>query len=75
MEPGELEYGIPNIVYDIIQTVGNLLQGEEKLMEYAADAEQSGDAESATTFRTIAEGNRVAARTLLKRLRVHLDHV
>ena len=35
MEPGEMKYGVPNIVYDIIQTVGNLLQGVEKMMEYA----------------------------------------
>jgi hypothetical protein len=73
MEAGELRFGVPNIVYDIVQTVGNLLQGEEKLKEYAMDAEQAGDAESATTFRTIAENNRAAAQTLLKQLRRHLD--
>lgn len=72
MESGERKYGVSNIVYDIIQTVGNLLQGEEKLLEYAKDAEQAGDAEAATAFRTIADGNRVAALTLLKRLKVHL---
>ena len=43
MEPGELKFGVPNIVYDIVQTVGNLLQGEEKLKEYAVDAEKAGD--------------------------------
>jgi hypothetical protein len=73
MEPGEQRYGVPNIVYDIIQTVGNLLQGEETLRTYAEDAEKAGDAESATAFRTIAEGNRVAAQTLLKRLKAHLN--
>lgn len=75
MEPGELKYGVPDIVYDIITTVGNLLQGEEKLKEYARDAEQAGDAEAATAFRTVAEGNRAAAQTLLRRLRTHLDAV
>jgi hypothetical protein len=75
MEPGELKFGVPNIVYDIIQTVGNLLQGEEKLQEYAADAEKAGDPDAATTFRTIAEGNRAAAQTLLKRLKVHLEEI
>jgi hypothetical protein len=73
MEPGELKYGVPNIVYDIVQTVGNLLQGEEKLKEYAADAESAGDPDSATAFRTIAEGNRAAAKTLLKQLKRHLE--
>jgi uncharacterized Ntn-hydrolase superfamily protein len=75
MEPGELKYGVPDIVYDIITTVGNLLQGEEKLKEYARDAEKAGDPEAATAFRTVAEGNRAAAQTLLRRLRTHLDAV
>jgi hypothetical protein len=75
VEPGELRYGVPDIVYDIVQTVGNLLQGVEKLKEYAGDAEQAGDAEAATAFRTLAENNRAAAQTLLKRLRVHLDDI
>lgn len=75
MEPGELRYGVPDIVYDIITTVGNLLQGEEKLKEYAHDAEQAGDPEAATAFRTVAEGNRAAALTLLRRLRTHLDAI
>lgn len=72
MEPGEQKFGVPNIVYDIVTTVGNLLQGEEKLKEYAIDAEKAGDLEAATAFRTVAEGNRVAAQTLLKRLKAHL---
>lgn len=72
MEPGEQKYGVSNIVYNIITTVGNLLQGEEKLKEYAIDAEKAGDSESATAFRTVADGNRAAAQTLLKRLKTHL---
>lgn len=73
METGELKYGVPNIVYDIIQTVGNLLQGVEKLVEYAEDAEAAGDSDAATAFRTVAEGNRAAAQALLRRLKVHLE--
>jgi len=73
LEPGAMKYGVPNIVYDMIQTVGNLLQGVEKMMEYAGDAEAAGDADAATVFRTIAESNRVAAQALLKRLKVHLS--
>lgn len=72
MEPGELKYGVPNIVYDIIQTTGNLLQGVEKLKEYAEDAEEAGDAESATVFRTVAENNRASAQALLRQLKRHL---
>ena len=73
MQPGEMKYGVSNIVYDIIQTVSNLLQGVEKMSEYASDAEAAGDADAATVFRTVAEGNRVAAQALLKRLKVHLN--
>ncbi|MBA3450768.1 MAG: hypothetical protein H0T18_06110 [Chloroflexia bacterium] len=75
MEPGEMKFGVPNVVYDIVQTVSNLLQGQEKLMEYALDAERAGDSDAATAFRTVSEGNRVAALTLLKRLKVHLDEM
>ena len=73
VEPGELKYGVPDMVYNLITTVGNLLQGEEKLKEYALDAEKVGDTEAATAFRTVAEGNRVAAQTLLRRLKYHLN--
>ena len=41
-------------------------------MEYARDAEAAGDPEAANVFRTVAEGNRVAARALLGRLKGHL---
>ena len=73
MEPGTDRYGVPDVVYDIIQTVGNLLQGQEKLQEYAGDADKVGDDEAAAAFRAIAEANRVGARVLLGRLRVHLN--
>ena len=73
MEPGELKYGVPDMVYNLITSVGNLLQGEEKLKEYALDAEKVGDTEAATVFRTVAEGNRAAALTLLRRLKYHLN--
>lgn len=75
MEPGELKYGVPNIVYDLIQTTGNLLQGVEKLKEYAQDAEEAGDSEAATVFRTVAENNRASAQTLLRQLKRHLDEM
>ncbi|MFN8660733.1 MAG: hypothetical protein U0075_02510 [Thermomicrobiales bacterium] len=73
MESGTERYGVPDIVYDIVQTVGNLLQGQEKLQEYAVDAERASDEEAAAAFRAIAEANRVGAQVLLKRLRFHLN--
>jgi hypothetical protein len=75
MEPGELRYGVSDMVYNLITTIGNLLQGEEKLKEYALDAEKVGDSEAATAFRTVATGNRAAAQTLLRRLKVHLEDI
>jgi hypothetical protein len=62
-------------VYDIVITIANLLQGEEKLLGYAADADRIGDAECAATFRTVAEANRVSAQALLRRLKTHLNEL
>ena len=73
MQPGDRTDGVPDMVYDIVMTVGNLLQGEEKLLEYASDADRVGDDECATAFRTIAEANRVGAQALLRRLKDHLN--
>jgi hypothetical protein len=73
MEPGTNRYGVPDIVYDIVVTVGNLLQGEEKLQEYAGDADRVGDQEAAAAFRAIAEANRAGAQVLLRRLHAHLN--
>jgi len=56
MEPGELKYGVPDMVYNLITSVGNLLQGEEKLKEYALDAEKVGDSEAATVFQPWQRG-------------------
>jgi hypothetical protein len=75
MAPGESQYGVPDIVYDIVVTVANLLQGEEQLRQYASDADRAGDAECATAFRTVAEANRVASQALLRRLKDHLNEV
>jgi hypothetical protein len=73
MEPGQAKYGVPDIVYDIVITTANLLQGEEKLLAYAADADRIGDTECATAFRTVAGANRVGAQVLLRRLSSHLN--
>jgi hypothetical protein len=66
----EAIYGLSDIEYNIVMTLGNLLQGIEKLEEYAGDAEAAGDSECATVFRTIRESNRAAVtqlRTALSR--------
>jgi len=73
MTDGERKYGLSNIEYDIITTLGNLLQGMQVLETYAGDAEAAGDAECATIFRTLSEGNRNSVQQLRKALARHLN--
>lgn len=65
-------YGLSDVEYDIVMTLGNLLQGIEKLEEYAGDAEAAGDSETATVFRTVRESNRAAVDQLRSALSRHL---
>jgi hypothetical protein len=65
-------YGLSDVEYNIVMTLGNLLQGIEKLEEYAADAEAAGDTECATVFRTLRESNRSAVGQLRSALSRHL---
>jgi hypothetical protein len=72
MVESEETYGMSNLEYDIIMTIGNLLQGIEKLDIYAQDAEAAGDTETATAFRTLRESNRSAVQQLRSGLVRHL---
>lgn len=65
-------FGMSDLEYDIIMTIGNLLQGIEKLEKYAHDAEAAGDTETATVFRTLRESNRSAVQQLKSGLARHL---
>jgi hypothetical protein len=71
MAEGLGEFGISNLEYDLVTTLSNLLEGQEVLQEYTADAEEAGDEEAAAIFRSIQECNRDAAmriRTALGRI-------
>ena len=71
MEDGVEEFGISNLEYDLVTTLSNLLEGQEVLQEYTADAEEAGDAEAAAIFRSIQACNQDAAmriRTALGRI-------
>ena len=71
MSDGTGEFGISNLEYDLVTTLSNLLEGQEVLEEYTADAEEAGDAEAADIFRTIRSSNQDAAmriRTALGRI-------
>ena len=63
-QQGADRFGVPNLEYDIITTISNLLQGQEVLARYAADADQAGDSDVATIFRTLQEHNRSTAQQL-----------
>lgn len=70
MESGEAKYGVSNLEYDLVTTLSNLLEGMEVAEKYAKDAEEAGDQEAATAFRTLRENNRRSAqqiRTALSR--------
>lgn len=69
----EQKFGIPNLEYDIIITLGNLLQGVDVMEKYAKDAEEAGDSECATLFRTMRENNRNSAQQLRSALARHLS--
>lgn len=61
MADGSSEFGISNLEYDLVTTLSNLLEGQEVLEEYMADAEEAGDRESADIFRTIQSHNQDSA--------------
>lgn len=71
MAEGQQKYGVSNVEYDIITTLSNLLEGMEALEKYAGDAEQAGDRECATIFRTLRENNRNSVQQLRSALGRH----
>ena len=73
MDQGQSKYGMSNIEYNIVTTLSNLLEGVEALEKYAQDAEQAGDSETATIFRTIRENNRSSTGQLRNALARHLS--
>lgn len=67
------QYGIADIEYNLVTTLSNLLQGQEVLEKYAKDADQAGDSECATLFRTIRENNRNSAQQVRAALGRHIS--
>jgi hypothetical protein len=74
-QPGADRFGMSNLEYDIVTTLSNLSQGFEALERYAADADQAGDGETATIFRTMQENNRTTIRQLRNALARHVSSV
>ncbi|MDP9369315.1 MAG: hypothetical protein M3Q03_13755 [Chloroflexota bacterium] len=73
MSDGQNTYGVSNLEYDLITTLSNLLQGSEALHKYAQDAEQAGDSECATLFRTLMDNNRASAQQFRSALQRQLS--
>ena len=48
---------VGDVEYNLLATMTNLLQGQEALGRYVADAEQAGDDEAAQALRAIFQGN------------------
>ncbi len=69
----EEEYGVANLEYDLIVTMGNLLQSQEVLAKYANDAESAGDMDCAVLFRELRESNRHTVQKFRNALSRHLS--
>jgi hypothetical protein len=50
-------FSVSDIEYNLITTLSNLLQSEEVLARYTADAEEAGEQEVAATFRQLRDHN------------------
>ncbi|HEY8446738.1 MAG TPA: hypothetical protein VIL01_06475 [Thermomicrobiales bacterium] len=61
---GTQEFGISNLEYDLVTTLSNLLEGQEVLEQYEADADEAGDREAAEIFRMIQHSNYEAAQRI-----------
>lgn len=74
-QQGVDRYGISNVEYDIISTLSNILEGQEALTKYAADADQAGDGDTATIFRSLQDQNRSTVQHLRNALARHIHDV
>lgn len=70
---GEQQFGVSNIEYDLIITIGNLLQSQEVLEKYARDAEQEGDMDCATLFRELRASNQHSVQQFRNALARHFS--
>jgi hypothetical protein len=68
MATGKREFGVSDLEYNLVITLGNLLQGVEVMKKYAKDAEEAGDAEVAQLFTTLHDQNREGARQIREAL-------
>lgn len=65
---GQNRFAVSDVEYNLITTLSNLLQAEDVLNRYKADADSSGDADVAALFNEIQEANNIYARRLREKL-------
>ncbi|MCC6315384.1 MAG: hypothetical protein IT337_15375 [Thermomicrobiales bacterium] len=65
--------GVSDLEYDIVMTLGNLLQGEEALQKYAKDADKVGNAQIAGIFHSIIDNHRKSAKALRDALKQEMS--
>ena len=68
MNHGHDDFAVSDVEYNLITTLSNLLQAEDALHKYIADAEASGDAEVVAIFNELHDSNRQFAKRLREKL-------
>lgn len=73
-EPGEKEFAVSDVEYNLVTTLSNLLQAEDVLEGYAADADKAGEHEVSRLFTDLRRSNKQAARGLRTALAKQLQN-
>ncbi|MGH2562295.1 MAG: hypothetical protein ACRDJH_24815 [Thermomicrobiales bacterium] len=73
MAEGTREFGVSDLEYDLVITLGNLLQGVEVMTKYANDAGEAGDDECAHLFSAMRDQHRVWAIQVRSTLARHVS--
>lgn len=63
-DAGEKEFAVSDLEYNLITTLSNLLQAEDVLERYKADAEKAGEPEVGKLLDDLRKSNKRAARGL-----------
>lgn len=64
----ERHFALSDLEYDLVTMLSNLMQSEDVLHKYIADAEKAGDSKTAAIFGEIHDTNRDYAKRLREAL-------
>lgn len=73
MTANENDYVVSDLEYNVITTLATLLQSEDVLEQYQADARDAGEADIEELFAQLRSSNRAIAQGLREALRSNLD--